>query len=148
MKLKALFAFGLLALSTSAAAGPYNDKLAMCLVDKTTDADKAGLLRWMFAAMAQHPRVTDLTQVSEAEGEALNKQVADLLWELMSDRCAEETRQAVKYEGDSAIGTSFEVLGRVAMQGLMSDPSVQDYMGGLERNIEPGKLESLLKGEQ
>ena len=147
MKLKALFAFGLLALSTSAAAGPYNDKLAMCLVEKTTEADKTNLLRWMFAAMAQHPNVKDLTQVSEAQGEAMNKQVADLLWALMSDRCLAETRQAVKYEGDSAIGTSFEVLGRVAMQGLMSEPDVTAYIGRLDQHVEPGAIEALIKAE-
>ena len=124
MKLRVLSALVLLGLSSSVSAGPFNDKLAICLVENTSQADKATLMRWIFGAMSRHPGVEDL----------------------LTDRCATETQQAVKYEGAAVISSSFEVLGKVAMQGLMSDPAVQDYMGGLERNIEPGKLDSILKG--
>ena len=146
MKLRVLSALVLLGLSSSVSAGPFNDKLAICLVENTSQADKATLMRWIFGAMSRHPGVEDLSKVNQAHADQMNKAAADLFVALLTDRCATETQQAVKYEGAAVISSSFEVLGKVAMQGLMSDPAVQDYMGGLERNIEPGKLDSILKG--
>ncbi len=143
MKLRVLLALVLFALSTSAHAGPFNDKLAICLVKSTTQEDKLTLIRWIFAAMASHPGVKDLSEVSAGDGDKLNEQVADLFVSLLTDRCGVETREAVKYEGKGAIGTSFEVLGRVAMQELMSDGSVGTFMGGIDAHIDPQVLEEL-----
>ena len=52
MKSRLLLALLLLAFSASAHAGPFNDKLAICLVKSTTQEDKLTLIRWIFAAMA------------------------------------------------------------------------------------------------
>ncbi len=143
MKLRIALALVLFALSSSAFAGPFNDKLAICLVKSTTQDDKLTLIRWIFAAMASHPGVSDLSEVSAADGDRLNEQVADLFVSLLTERCGAETREAVKYEGEGAIGTSFEVLGRVAMQELMSDGKVSAFMGGIDAHIDPAVLEEL-----
>ena len=143
MKLRILLALVLLGLSSSALAGPFNDKLAVCLVKSTTPQDKLTLIRWIFAAMASHPGVKDLSEVSAKDGDRLNRQVADLFVSLLTDRCGTETREAVKYEGQAAIAGSFEVLGRVAMQELMSDGNVGAFMGGIDAHIDPAVLEEL-----
>ncbi|HQZ30288.1 MAG TPA: hypothetical protein PLG89_00340 [Arenimonas sp.] len=148
MKLRILPALVLLGLSSSVHAGPFNDKLAICLVEKTSQADKTTLMRWIFGAMSRHPDVADLTQVSQAQADTMNKEVADLFVALLADRCATETAAAVKYEGSSVIASSFEVLGKVAMQGLMTDAAVNEYISGLDKNIEPGKLEAVLQGAE
>ena len=146
MKLRILSALVLLGLSSTVQAGPFNDKLAICLVENTSQADKTTLMRWIFGAMSRHPDVRDLTEVSQAQADQMNKAVADLFVALLADRCATETANAVKYEGASVISSSFEVLGKVAMQGLMTDASVNEYISGLAKNIEPGKLDAVLKG--
>lgn len=56
MKLRFVFALMVAGFSSSALAGPFNDKLAVCLVKSTTETDRALLMRWMFAAMASHPK--------------------------------------------------------------------------------------------
>lgn len=145
MKLRILSALVLLGLSSTVQAGPFNDKLAICLVENTSQADKTTLMRWIFGAMSRHPDVRDLTEVSQAQADQMNKAVADLFVALLADRCATETANAVKYEGASVISSSFEVLGKVAMQGLMTDASVNEYISGLDKNIEPGKLDAVLK---
>ena len=145
MKLRVLSALVLLGLSSSVAAGPFNDKLAICLVESTTPDDKVVLMRWIFGAMSRHPKVKDLSEVTAAQADAMNKQVADLFMALLADRCATETQQAVKYEGAATIGSSFEVLGKVAMQGLMAEPAVTEYIGGLDAHLKPEQLEALLK---
>ena len=136
--------FVLLGLSSAAAAGPFNDKLAVCLVTKTTDADKVVLMRWVFAAIASHPGVKDLSTVSAEQGEKLNNDMAALFLDLLSNRCKVETKDAVKYEGTSTISSSFEVLGKVAMQGLMGDPNVTKFMGGLDAHLDPKAMQDLL----
>jgi hypothetical protein len=126
-----------------AAAGPFNDTLAVCLVKSTSDRDKTLLMRWVFAAMANHPQVRDMGHVSAEEGEKLNADVAALFWALVSDRCRAETRDAVQYEGTDAISSSFGVLGRVAMQGLMTDAGVNAYMGQMASHLDEKKMKAL-----
>jgi hypothetical protein len=129
--------------SGSAIAGPFNDALSVCLVKSTSERDRTVLARWVFAAMARHPQVADLSKVTDADGEKLNKEVADLFWALVSDRCGKETREAVQYEGASTISSSFEVLGKVAMQGLMAEPAVNAYMAKMGENLDEAKLKEL-----
>lgn len=144
--MKRLF-LGLIGLgfSSSVCAGPFNDKLAICLVKSTTEADKIVLMRWIFAAMASHPSVKELGSVPKAQGDKANKDVAALFMTLVSERCGAETKEAVKYEGASAIGSSFEVLGRVAMQSLMADAEVTKYMAGVDANLDPKTMNALLE---
>jgi len=133
-----------MAMTMPAAAGPFNDKLAICLVKSTTEADKALLMRWIFAAMASHPSVKDLGNISPAQGDKLNKDVSIILWDLLSARCGAETKEAVKYEGAGTLSSSFEVLGKVAMQGLMADPKVTKYIGGMGANLDKKAIQKLL----
>jgi hypothetical protein len=145
MKFRLALALLLVAVSTSAVAGPFNDKMAVCLVKSTTEADRTVLMRWIFSAMASHPDVKDLASMSKAQGEKNSKDVANLVVSLLSERCAAETRDAIKYEGPGAIGSSFEVLGKVAMQGLMSDPEVAKYISSIAANLDAKALKSLVQ---
>lgn len=130
-----------------AANSPFNDALGMCLVKKTTEDDRKLLMRWMFMAMAAHPDVKELSRVTPAQGEAVNARMAALVWDLLSVRCRAETKEAVKYDGAQALATSFEVLGRVAMQGLLEDPHVTVFMGGIDRHIDKEAVEALFKDD-
>lgn len=135
----------LLAASPLAQAGAFSDTLSVCLVKKSSAEDKTLLVRWIFAGLGHHPEVRDLSKVSEAESERLNKEVAGLFMALMTDRCATETHDAMKYEGDKAIETGFETLGRVATQGLMGHPDVAAFIAGLDKHLDKEKLEALGK---
>lgn len=72
--------------------------------------------------------------------EQLNKRAAEMIMELLTVRCNEECRQAVKYEGGDSFKASFELLGQVAMQGLMSHKQVNDYLSGLSKYFDEEKL--------
>lgn len=134
----------LLGFSASVAAGPFNDKLAICLVKSATESDKTVLMRWVFGAMASHPNVSDLGSVSPVQGAKLSRDAAALFMDLIANRCGSETKEAIKYEGAEAISLSFELLGKVAMQGLMSDAEVKKYMAGLDDHLDAKALQSLL----
>ena len=114
----------------------------MCLVKKTSESDKQLLVRWIFAALSQHPAVKDLAKVSKEQGDQLNHDVGALYSSLMVDRCGTETRDAMQYEGSEALKASFEVLGRVATQGLMTDEKVGAYMADLEKYVDVKALDA------
>ena len=138
-----LLALAGLAGSGSAVAGQYNDALAVCLVQSASEQDRTTLVRWVFAAMAAHPEVKDLGKVSKKEGDRLNREVAALFWALVSERCGKQTREAVQHEGANTITAGFEVLGKVAMQGLMADAAVNTYMGQMASHLDEAKLKDL-----
>lgn len=127
-----------------AAAGMYGDQLSKCLVESTSQKDRTVLIRWVFAAMASHPEVSSLAAISDARGAELNREAGALFTKLLSESCASETRQALKAEGNGVMESSFNVLGQIAMQGLMTDPAVASYMAGLEAGIDGEKLEAAL----
>lgn len=130
--------------SASAQAGIFGDGLAKCLVRSTSDSDKTVLIQWIFVAMASHPDVRALSNVPPAKGEELNKQVAGLFMTLITQKCKAETEEALKNEGAAALGQSFSVLGQVAMQGMVSNPTVVEYLGGIEKHVDPKAIEQAL----
>jgi hypothetical protein len=144
-KLFGLAAVVLAVQAVPASAGLYTDDLTRCVVAKATDADKLAFVRWMFSAMSAHPGVKDLASSTPDERAALSKQAGNLITRLLTEDCRPQTLTALKYEGVGAITGSFEVLGKVAMQGLMSDPGVQQAMSGLRSPENDKKFEALGK---
>lgn len=144
MKFKAAVFLVLTSLPASIYAGPFSDEMSKCLVKSTSDADKSLLIQWVFAAMSAHPDVKALSNVSNEKGIDLNKRTAGLLVSLLTERCKAETQQAVKYEGPGVLKTSFQVLGEVAMQGMMTNPDVVSYMGGLGKYVDTEALKKTL----
>ncbi len=141
MKLK-LSVITLLFLTYSMAfAGPFTDKLSICLVEKTTTDDKNKLIRWVYGAMSSHPIVKNLSNIPSEVGVKLNKDTANLFMDLLTNRCKEEAEKAIRYENKLAIQTSFAILGKVAMQGIMSDKNVIQFMGGLDAYLDKDKLQ-------
>jgi len=127
--------------STAAAAGPYSDELAKCLVRSTTTSEKNALIKWVFAAAALHPEVKGIASVTDSEREELSKATGKLFERLVSDSCKTETQDAVKYEGPSVFQSAFSVLGQVASIGLFTDPSVSGYMGDFLKYIDKSKVQ-------
>ena len=129
---------------TAAHAGVSGDAMAQCLVRSTTDSDRTVLIQWIFAALASHPDVRALSNVSAAKGEELNTKVASLFMNLMTDKCKAETEEAIRNEGPAALGQSFNVLGQVAMQGIAADPAVKGFLAGLQKHVDPKAVEQAL----
>jgi len=143
--LKTLLVLGLLTLAPVALAGEYTDKLSECLLASTTEEDKLSLVKWMFSAMSLHPAAEEIADVSLSAREQANREMAELIVELLSRRCFTETRLALKNEGSVALQTSFSVLGQVAATNLFSDPSVAAGLASLETYISTEDLESRLE---
>jgi hypothetical protein len=140
---KLLLATALLALAPAAHAGAFADTLSVCLVKKTSEADKQALVRWIFVALSRHPAVKDLSSVSKEQADKLSHDVATLYQDLLLVRCKDETQDALKNEGTSAIEAGFNTLGQTAARGLMSHEQVAGYMGEMEKQLDLSALDAV-----
>jgi hypothetical protein len=144
-KLQILLILGLLTLSPATFAGEYSDALSDCLLSSTTEEGKLSLVKWMFTAMALHPAVAELADVSMSAREQANREMAELLIDLLGTRCFNETRLALSNEGALALQSSFTVLGQVAATNLFTDPNVAAGLASLETYIKAEDLERSLE---
>lgn len=136
----ALLLGGLLSLSPSILAGEFTDNLSNCLLSSTTEEDRISLVKWMFTSMALHPSVSEIADVSLADRERANREMADLLVELLRDRCFQEARLALQNEGTAALQASFTALGQVAATALFADPNVAAGLSSIETYIDAEDL--------
>jgi hypothetical protein len=132
-------------ISASAVAGPYTEKLSECLVNKTTTADKNVLMNWMFAAMALNPSVAKYTVISDANREKINVDMATLVEVLITESCKTQLQEAAKYDGDTALQTSFEVFGREAARELFANPAVAKNMASFSKLIDMDKINAAME---
>jgi len=141
--IKLVAACFLLVASSTAHAGIYSDDMSRCLVSNTSAKDKTDLVRWIFTISALHPDLSSVAAVSEKQRDDMNRKVARLLERLLTESCRKQTQEALKYEGSAAMQLSFQVLGQVAMQELMSNTAVANGFVGFSKHIDKSKLEEL-----
>jgi hypothetical protein len=122
-----------------------SNSLGQCVADSTTGKDRKDLVRWVVAAMMKHPAMADLNSISAEQSQALSKTAATLYERLLTKDCVMEVKKAYKSGGATAIKTGFEYLGRVAMQELVTDPNVAQFMASLIANVDSKKLQKLLE---
>ncbi|HVE90091.1 MAG TPA: hypothetical protein VNA44_10370 [Burkholderiaceae bacterium] len=125
--------------STKAEAGPYGDDLAKCLVNSTTATDKRALIKWMFATAALHPDLAPITAGSPRQYEAFNKAVGTLFERLLTKTCRRQAEQAVKFEGEATIESSFQILGQAAARELFAHPKVAARMADMAKHADSRK---------
>jgi hypothetical protein len=130
--------------AVSASAGPYGDDLSKCLVAKTTEADRVTFVQWMFSALSLHPAVKPMATVSPEQLDNANKRTAELFTNLLTESCRDEVRAALKYEGNTAFQSSFQVLGQIAGRELLASPDVAAAMAGLEKYFDKEKFQAVM----
>jgi hypothetical protein len=138
------------AAATCLAAGPasadvYSDDLAKCLVAKSTENDRVAFMRWFFAAMSASPAVSDMVKTDAVQRREYALRTGKLIERLLTVDCRKEAVLAVKYEGARTFETSFELFGRVAVQGLMADPAVDREMSAIGEGADQSKFEALAR---
>ena len=123
-------------------AGQYADQLTKCLVDSTTDEDKAGLARWVFASAAQNPDVADLATVTDEQRTEMSKSAATILERVVTEDCRTQYRDARKNEGQNAnmLSMSLSTLVQVAMGKLVDNPAVSQALGGIDKELNKQKF--------
>lgn len=124
-------------------AGPFGDEMARCLVSSTNNRDRNKLIKWIFRVYGDHPEVSYMVDLSDREKNIIDKDVADIFTRLLSEDCIDETKKAKKYEGDNALVTAFEVLGKVAANGISKNPNVERSISKFTKLIDNKKVDYL-----
>jgi hypothetical protein len=130
---------------SSPAGNVHTDALSRCLVEQSSEADKTMIVRWVFAAIATSPEVREMSRVTEAERTTLHQSMASLFERLVTRDCRAKTVAAVIENGEDAIGTSFSVLGEIAMQSLASQPSVNAQFEKIGEFVNETAIDSVRK---
>ena len=134
-----------LSLHMTAQANPTTDALGKCLSDSSTGKDRKDLAKWIFVAMSAHPEIGSISRASPESIESIQRTSAALFTRLISEACPSEMRAVIKSDGTEGIKVSFEYLGKMAMQELMSNAQVSGAIGGIERYVDKAKVEPVLK---
>jgi hypothetical protein len=118
--------------------------MAKCLVKSTSAEDRTVLVKWIFSAMSLHPDLASMSSISTQQRDALTQGVGALFQRLLLESCRTETHDAVQNEGIQTIQYAFQILGQVAVRGLMTDPQVLEGMKSVGKSLDEEKIKTLL----
>jgi hypothetical protein len=138
-----LFLVVLLTASKFAAAGPFADDMAKCLVNSTSPEDRTVLVKWIFSVISLHPDLTAMSSLSAKQREDISRAAGMLFQRLLLDSCRSQTQQALQNEGPQTIQYAFQVLGQAATRGLFTDPHVMEGTKDLSKYVDEEKLKAL-----
>jgi hypothetical protein len=124
-------------------AGTYGDDLTRCILQSSTDEDKATVLKWTFSNFGQNPALGDLPRPSQAQADELARKVVENLERLAMVNCRKEAIAALKFESPSAIAASFGTLAETIGQTLYKNPSVAAGIVGVIRFMDRSKWQDL-----
>lgn len=130
---------------SSAQSSSTIDAAGTCLADNTSGRDRKDLVMWVFLAMSKHPEIRAASAATSKMDDDSNRKVGALFTRLVAEDCRAEIRALIKEHGPSSISKAFEVLGRVAMQELMSHPDVESAFSGLDQYTDKAKLEPVFE---
>ena len=134
--------------SMQAAAGPYGDDMAKCLVKAASPDDRTVFIRWLFASIALHPDVASMATISAKQRDDFNKGAGALFQRLLTESCRSETKQAIRFEGAATIQYAFQVFGQAAAGNLFANPTVAAGMKDLAKYIDQDKIKALSTTEE
>lgn len=117
---------------------------ASCLVDKTSGEDRKALVTWVYLAMSKHPEINSLSAITPEREQTIKQNVGKTMTRLLADDCGAQMKALFAEHGPSAIAEPFEVLGKVAMQELMTDPAVNQIFAGITDYVDQERLEQAL----
>ena len=95
--------------------------------------------------MSTHSTIKPYSNASKKDIDDSNKFVGALITRLMTEDCPEKATAAFKESGAQAIEQAFTVVGAVAMQELMTEPSVSQSLGAFEKYLDQDKFNAVFK---
>jgi len=120
-------------------------KLGVCLTDSLNGKERKNLAKWIYFGMSRHSSINTYTKATEKDFDDINKYVGELITRLMTEDCPAIADAALKEGGTAAFEYAFGIVGQVAMQELMAEPSVSQAMGAFEKYLDQEKFDQTFK---
>ena len=141
MKILAL-AMGLL-VGTPVWANSPTDIFARCMVDSLNGKERTNLAKWIFLSMAVHPEIRSSPGVNQTEVRQSDEYVGKLITRLLTSDCPTQMKKA--HQSDPmAVQKAFELVGRVAMQELMTNQNVMKALTNYAQFMDQQKINKIL----
>lgn len=132
---------GLTITISPAIAGPATDALITCMTDNTTGKDRKELARWFFLIMSAHPEIQSYSNVTEKDREQLDRTIAAIVTKLLTGDCLVQAKLAMEKEGSEApLVKAFGVMGKLAMQEIMTNSNVSSATSSFAKYLDAKKL--------
>ena len=118
--------------------------LGICMVDSMTGKERKQIAQWLFFSIAVHPDMKEFSRVTENAQKKADEFVGKLFTRLLTENCPAQAKQAMKERTSAAMGDAFGLVGKMAMQELMTNKDVTDSISGFEKFIDKEKIDSLI----
>ena len=120
------------------------DALSACMVDNLNGKERKSLAKWIFFAMGAHPEIKSYMNVTSRDVRASDEYVGTLITRLLTVDCSARLKTA--YTSDPAsLQKAFEVVGKVAIQELMTSNEVDKAIANYARFADAAKIDKVLK---
>jgi hypothetical protein len=102
------------------------------MVDTLNGKERTNLAKWIFFSIAAHPEIKSHSGVGQKERKESDEYVGKLITRLLTSDCPNELKRANKSD-PVALQKAFELVGKVAMQELMTNQDVMKAVSNYAR---------------
>jgi len=141
--LLSLALLGALTTSSPILANNYTEQLGSCLIDSLNGKERKNLGKWVFLAIAAHPEIAPLSKATNDDRLATDKYVGELITRLLTENCPQELVKANNAD-PMALNHAFELVGKVAMQELMTNDATMRALTNYAHFTDQEKINTLL----
>lgn len=118
-------------------------ELGTCMVDSLNGKERKNLAKWIFFSMAAHPHIGSYSNISEEDLLENDKYVGQLVTRLLTKDCPDILAKMSKSD-PLVVQKSFELVGQVAMQELMTDEKVVQTISNYAKYTDIEKIDELI----
>jgi len=129
----------------AAQASQEAQNLGVCLTDSMNGKERKNLAKWIYLGMSTHSTIKPYSNASAKDIESSNKYVADLITRLITVDCPKQAKAVSKKTGTGGFEYAFGIVGKVAMQELMTEPSVSTSLGAFEKYLDQEKFNQVFQ---
>ena len=134
---------GLMASPMVFANTPETQKLGTCLVDTLNGKERKHLAKWIFFSIGAHPEIKQFSSATPENIEKSDKYVGNLITKILTVDCPNELKSAFK-SNPLAVQQAFELVGKVAMQELMSNQDTLKALTNYSKYAEIEKINQIM----
>lgn len=117
-------------------------ELGTCFIDSLTGKERKELVKWMYFSMSAHPELKPHTNISLEDRQDSHQTIAKLITRLFVEDCPNEARAARKTD-PQALKKAFELVGKVAIQDMLTDKAVRAAVNDYTRFLDREKIKSV-----
>ncbi|MCW9024947.1 MAG: hypothetical protein OQK73_09730 [Gammaproteobacteria bacterium] len=127
----------------TALAQTPTDVFANCLIDTLNGKERKNLAKWIFFAIAAHPEISSYSSAKPKDVKDSDKYVGGLITRLLTVDCPNELKTAYK-ANPQAVEQGFQLVGKVAMQELMTNQNVMKAITNYGMYADQDKIGKIL----